>query len=198
MQSMMWTEADNGISFRELVTPGEDAATPVVGQLVALSYTATYLSSGQIIDGTGDKPLTFALGEEYAFFAEAIAGMKIGGKRRLNLAPSSKYSSADDASTADETIQFEIELIGIPTGLDALSYRLVRNQESIVRTAILLTFIPDVLRFIGLMPEAVDSASSLREAFHASGFGSVDILSVPPVVADAANQWAAQGLQGLS
>ena len=47
---------------------------------------------------------------------------------------------------------------------------------------------PDVLNLLGIPQPS---------AFGASGFGAVDIMSNAAPVADAANQWAVQGLQGL-
>merc|ERR1712230_10097 len=99
-------------------------------------------TSGEIIESTGDRPLTFKLGDSSEpLFQEAIAGMAVGGKRRVKLSPGSKYASP----TAKDTIIFEVELVGIQTGVDALVFRLLRNRSSIINTAILLSFVPDIL-----------------------------------------------------
>lgn len=199
----MWEKLENSdLSYKEVSIPGVDTATtPMAGEIVAVHFTASFVTSGEVIDSTGDKPLAFRLGDgSEPLFQEAVTGMKIGGKRRINLAPGSKYASP----SVEDTIQFEIELVGIQTGVDALIYDALRNRSSIINTAILLSFAPDILGFLGLLP-APNGAEQLNAAFNTGGFGAVDILggavanaaANAPVVVDAANQWAAQGLQSL-
>jgi len=184
--------------YKDFVVPrSEDAVTPEAGQIVSIHYTASFLGSGEVIETTGSRPFTLLLGDRSEpLFSEALSGMKVGGKRTLRLAPGTKFA----ASEANQTIEFEFELVGIESGAKALAFNLVRNTGSIVNAAILLSFAPDILRFLHLLP-APDAAAQLNAAFGASGFGAVDILNgataSAPVVADAANQWAVQGLQGL-
>merc|ERR1711865_386729 len=118
-------------------------------------------------------------------FQEAVDGMSVGGKRRVKLPPTSKFAGLD------EVVLFELEVVEVRQGFDAFAFQATQNTGSIVRTAILLSFVPDILGFLGLLPDG----SSM---FDASSFGAVDLLSstAAPVV-DAANQWASQGLQGL-
>jgi hypothetical protein len=155
-------------------------------QIVSVAYTATLRSSGAIIDTTdGGRLLTLAIGSNrLPLFLEAVDGMAVGGKRRLKLPPSSKFASLD------EDVLFDLEVIEVKQGLDALAFRATSNTGNIVRTAILLSFVPDILGLLGVIPDG----SSL---FDASSFGAVDVLGSVAPVADAANQWAAQGLQGL-
>ena len=196
VKSMMWKQTENGLSIRDLTTP-VDATTPVEDQIVSIHYSVSFVESGQVIESTGDRPVSFVVGEgSELLFEEAIAGMKVGGTRLVNLRPGTKYASPE----TDKTIQFEIELVGIRTGADALSFTLLRNRPNLFQTAILLTFVPDLLGLFGLLP-APDAATQYNTIFNSGGFGAVDILSSAvasaPIVADAANQWAAQGLQGL-
>jgi hypothetical protein len=71
----------------------------------------------------------------------------------------------------------------------------------LIRTAVLLSFLPDVLNFLGLFPHGALT-------FAQPGFGAVDLVSTPsdaPAIAqavaapmvDAANRWAAEGLRSL-
>jgi len=197
--SKLWQKTESGMSYMDVSTPAtSDAAAPNDGQLVAVRYTASYVSSGQVVDSTGERPFAIRLGDDSEpFFQEAMAGMKVGGTRKLRLEAGSKFAAAE---TGDEMIEFELELVSIPTGLEALRFQLVQNQGAIINAAILLSFAPDILNFLGLLRGA-DPAAQLNAAFDASGFGAVDILSsaatTAPILADAANQWAVQGLQGL-
>ena len=191
-----WTETDNGLSYKELARGTDEL--PKAGQIISITYTATLVSSGRVIDATGDKPLSFVLGEEQLpLFQEATQGMSVGGRRRVNV-PSSKYAigmydptSGSTAKLEGETIQFEMELTGIQTGKDALLFRIVQNRENIFRVALLLSFLPDILHAVGVLPDAPSSS------FGTEGFGAVDILSNSAPAVDAANAWAAQGLQGF-
>jgi len=76
--------------------------------------------------------------------------------------------------------------------------RLVKNQVIVVRAAILLSFLPDMLTWLHVLP--TDVSSHVGEAFAQKGFGAVDVLSSTsnsPVAVDAVNRWASEGLQGL-
>merc|ERR1711939_254064 len=138
-QQLMWETTENGMKFRDVVTPDGDAAAPESGQIVAIHYTATLVSdNNKVVESSGNRPFTFMLGDgSEPLFEEAIAGMKVGGTRRLNLYPGSKWAASN------QTIQFELELVGIQTGLDALTFNLLRNRRSLVNAAILLSFAPD-------------------------------------------------------
>ena len=52
-------------------------------------------------------------------FQEAVEGMRVGEARRVSIPPSSSFAMVEDA-----TVQVELELVGIKTGLDAAVYQL--------------------------------------------------------------------------
>jgi len=203
-ETALWQQTTDNLLYKDLMVPeGEEAILPVADDIIAIAFTASY-ASGEVIESTGDRPLTFKLGDSSEpLFQEAIMGMVVGGKRRLKLAPDSKYASP----AAKETILFEVELLGIQTGVDALVFKLLRNRSTLINAALLLSFAPDILGLLGLLGllPAPNGAEQLNAAFSSGGFGAVDILSgaatsvasSAPVVVDAANQWAAQGLKGL-
>mmetsp|Transcript_28864 Transcript_28864/g.47849 ORF Transcript_28864/g.47849 Transcript_28864/m.47849 type:complete len:264 (-) Transcript_28864:150-941(-) len=190
---MEWTTTESRLLYRDTVTPSRDAVIPMNNQIVAVHFTASLLN-GQVVAGTGDRPLALRLGESSkSMFQEALMGMRVGGRRRVKITPDCRYSYL-----GDQTVLIELELLGIQTGVDALIFNLLNNRLAIIQVAILLSFAPDALNFFGVLP-----APSLGASFEAPGFGAVDILSsaaasAPPAhVADPANQWAVQGLQGL-
>mmetsp|Transcript_46058 Transcript_46058/g.120652 ORF Transcript_46058/g.120652 Transcript_46058/m.120652 type:complete len:126 (-) Transcript_46058:565-942(-) len=123
-----------------------------------------------------------------------VTGMSVGSKRRVMI-------PAFSATKREDTLQFDIQLKSIPTGREVITFRATRALPGLIRTAILLSFLPDILSFLGILPQAALT-------FQQPGFGAVDLLSKPsdahvmaqaaagPMV-DAANLWAAQGLQGL-
>merc|ERR1719265_2053440 len=126
--------------------------------------------------------------------------MSVGSKRRV-MNPVILSSSGTE-KYEKEVLQFDVELRAIPTGNAALGFKAQRALPGLIRTAILLSFVPDVLRLVGLLPP--------DGSFTQQGFGAVDILSTPDAhalaqaagaaaapAADAANLWAARGLQGL-
>ena len=120
-------------------------------------------------------------------FDEMVQGMSVGSKRRVMVPTSSTTPNAE----GDVTLQFDVELKSIPTGTDAIAFRVKRALPAVIRAAILLSFVPDVLRIFGVLPSG-DMMSN-------PNFGAVDILAAPSggATVDAANMWAAQGLQGL-
>ena len=75
-----------------------------------------------------ERPLTVILEEDderLDLLTEAIAGMRVGGRRRVLLPPSSRYSLKED-----DTIEFDIEVSGIKTGRDGHMFRLRRAVGS--------------------------------------------------------------------
>ena len=186
----MWVKTASGLRYKELERV-RGSAVPVAGDIVALAYTASILSTGQVLEATSsNRPLEFIFGQNETLFLfdECAQGMSVGSKRRVMLSASSALSETE----GDETLQFDIELKSILNGTDATAFRVRRALPAVIRTAILLSFVPDILRLFGVLPGG---------AMSSPGFGAVDILSTPsaavaPTV-DAANMWAAQGLQGL-
>ena len=190
--SPTWQKTSSGLSFKDLECGGGGFISD--GSIVELVYTATVVSTGEVVERTStSRPLTFvktATGDKSqpSFLQEAVAGMSVGGSRILNVSPSSVY-----AGSSEETVQFELELTGLKTGAEAALFQ-VGGMRNIFRTALLLSFVPDVLKLVGVLPP--DGAPPLAEPLARASDALVAVAQ-HPVVADAANQWAASGLDGL-
>merc|ERR1719247_2471649 len=187
LNSPSWQKTSSGLSFKDLNCGGGDSTAD--GSIIQLQYTATIVSTGEVIEKTStSRPLTFMLGDgRMPLFQEAVAGMGVGGRRVVNLLPSSQYSASD------ETIQFEFELVGLTTGLRAGLFQ-VGGVRGIVRTAVLLSFVPDVLRLVGVLPYGSPTLAD-GGADAASVAAAVSAVQEhAPLVVDSANAWAARGL----
>ena len=197
-----WLRTPNsGLKYKELKVV-RDSAVPVAGDIVELAYTATLLSTGRVVEQTVEgRSLKFIFGQNDSlpFFEETLVGMSAGGKRRVLLSVSPfPFSSGKER---EDTLQFDVELKSITTGKEAIAFRVTRALPGLIRTAVLLSFLPDVLNFLGLFPHGALT-------FAQPGFGAVDLVSTPsdaPAIAqavaapmvDAANRWAAEGLRSL-
>jgi FKBP-type peptidyl-prolyl cis-trans isomerase FkpA len=89
------------------------------GQRVSVHYTGT-LTNGKKFDSSLDrgKPFSFTLGagEVIKGWDQGVAGMKVGGKRKLTIPPELAYGSravGGDLIPANSTLVFEVELLGV-------------------------------------------------------------------------------------
>ena len=91
-------------------------ATP--GQMVSVHYTG-WLTSGEKFDSSLDrgKPFAFALGGGQVIkgWDQGVAGMKIGGKRKLTIPPDLGYGArgAGGVIPPNATLIFEAELVDV-------------------------------------------------------------------------------------
>merc|ERR1719421_723117 len=171
---LLYVKTKGGLSYKDVERGNGESLSD--DAIVELQYTASLISTGEVVEKTREgRPLTFQLGKGKAdVFAEAIEGMAIGGERRVLIPPSSIYSSLKD-----DTVEISVRLSGVKSGADAVLWK---HGRSIVRLALLASFVPDVLHFAGILPEGAKPV--LAQAGEA----------VAPHV-DAANAWAVQGLQ---
>jgi FKBP-type peptidyl-prolyl cis-trans isomerase len=99
----------------EVVGTGDEAKK---GTSVTVHYVGT-LTNGTVFDASrnhGNDGFTFALGAGQVIkgWDLGVAGMKVGGKRNLVIAPAMGYGARDVGPIpANSTLVFEVELLGV-------------------------------------------------------------------------------------
>jgi peptidylprolyl isomerase len=93
------------------------AAQP--GQLVQVQYVGVSYKTGKEFDSSWDRgePFTFPLGQQQVIpgWDQGVAGMKVGGRRRLTIPPDLAYGAqgAPPAIGPNETLVFVVDLLAI-------------------------------------------------------------------------------------
>jgi FKBP-type peptidyl-prolyl cis-trans isomerase len=88
------------------------------GQTVSVHYTG-WLADGKKFDSSKDhgQPFSFALGRGQVIqgWDDGVAGMKVGGKRKLTIPPEMGYGKEGypGAIPPNATLVFEVELLGV-------------------------------------------------------------------------------------
>ena len=104
----------SGLKITELVLGDGQEATP--GTSVSVNYKGT-LDDGKEFDSSyGRGPFEFSLGAGMVItgWEEGVAGMKVGGKRKLIIPPDLGYGSRSMGSIPpNSTLIFDIELLGV-------------------------------------------------------------------------------------
>jgi peptidylprolyl isomerase len=89
------------------------------GKRVEVHYVGVGWSTGQQFDASWDRDdtLTFRLGagEVIAGWDQGVAGMKVGGRRRLTIPPALAYGSrgAGGVIAPNETLVFVVDLVSV-------------------------------------------------------------------------------------
>ena len=106
----------SGLKYEDLEAGSGAAAAS--GQKAKVHYTG-WLTNGQKFDSSKDRndPFEFTLGAGQVIrgWDEGVAGMKVGGKRRLTIPPSLGYGSrgAGGVIPPNAELIFEVELLGV-------------------------------------------------------------------------------------
>lgn len=96
-----------------------DGAEAVAGSTVDAHYVGVAWSTGEEFDASWNRgsALSFPLGRGHviAGWDQGIAGMKVGGRRRLVIPPNMAYGDrgAGGAIKPGETLIFVVDLVGV-------------------------------------------------------------------------------------
>lgn len=96
-----------------------DGAEAVSGRVVEVHYVGVSWASGQQFDASWDRGDTFKFGlgkgHVIAGWDQGVAGMKVGGRRRITIPPMLAYGKrgAGSAIGPDETLVFVVDLVGV-------------------------------------------------------------------------------------
>ncbi len=110
-------DAPTELLLEDLVEGSGPEATP--GRRVAVHYVGVAWSDGQQFDASFDRgePLVFKLGVGQVIqgWDTGIAGMKVGGRRRITIPPHLGYGSrgAGGVIKPNETLVFVCDLEGV-------------------------------------------------------------------------------------
>ncbi|MFA5795424.1 MAG: FKBP-type peptidyl-prolyl cis-trans isomerase [Candidatus Brocadiia bacterium] len=106
----------SGLKYIDLTVGTGVEARP--GKSVSVHYTG-WLTNGTKFDSSKDRgqPFVFGLGAGQVIrgWDEGVAGMKIGGKRKLTIPPQIGYGprGAGNVIPPNATLIFEVELLGV-------------------------------------------------------------------------------------
>jgi peptidylprolyl isomerase len=96
-----------------------DGPEAVSGKTMTMQYVGHGWSTRKQFDASWDRgePFSFRLGagQVIAGWDEGVAGMKVGGRRRLTIPPDKGYGSrgAGSAIKPGETLVFVVDLLGV-------------------------------------------------------------------------------------
>ena len=105
----------SGLKYWDLkVGTGTEA---VKGKTVSVHYTGTF-TNGKVFDSSvGKQPYEFRIGAGNVIqgWEEGVTGMKVGGKRKLEIPPDLAYGKQGYAGVIppNSTLIFQIELLGV-------------------------------------------------------------------------------------
>jgi peptidylprolyl isomerase len=105
------------LELEDIVTGEGDEAS--AGKVVEVHYVGVSWSTGQQFDASWDRGDTFQFGlgrgQVISGWDQGVAGMKVGGRRRITIPPMLGYGKrgAGGVIGPDETLVFVVDLIGV-------------------------------------------------------------------------------------
>jgi peptidylprolyl isomerase len=96
-----------------------DGAEAVAGRVVEVHYVGVSWKTGRQFDASWDRGSTFKFGlgkgDVIAGWDQGVAGMKVGGRRRITIPPMLAYGKrgAGHVIGPDETLVFVVDLISV-------------------------------------------------------------------------------------
>ncbi len=99
-----------------VVGDGDEAAS---GHIVEVHYVGVSWATGSQFDASWDRGDTFKFGlgkgQVIAGWDQGVAGMKVGGRRRITIPPALAYGKrgAGGVIGPDETLVFVVDLVGV-------------------------------------------------------------------------------------
>jgi FKBP-type peptidyl-prolyl cis-trans isomerase len=110
------TKTASGLQYQDVVTGSGAEATP--GQVAVVHYTG-WLTDGKKFDSSRDRgePFSFPVGggQVIAGWDEGVAGMKVGGRRKLVIPPDLGYGAGGSPPVIPpaSTLVFDVELLEV-------------------------------------------------------------------------------------
>ena len=108
----------SGLKYQDMVVGSGAEATP--GRRVSVHYTGWLQSDGTKFDSSVDRgtPFDFTLGrgEVIQGWDQGVAGMKVGGKRKLTIPANLGYGAQGTPGgpiPPNATLVFDVELLGV-------------------------------------------------------------------------------------
>ena len=96
-----------------------DGDEAVAGKVVEVHYVGVSWSTGKQFDASWDRGDTFKFGlgkgQVIAGWDQGVAGMRVGGRRRITIPPNLAYGKrgAGGVIGPDETLVFVVDLVGV-------------------------------------------------------------------------------------
>ena len=113
---MSVTTTSSGLVIEDIQLGDGDEA--LAGKMVRVHYSG-YLTNGDKFDSSVDRndPFDFPLGRGHVIrgWDEGVAGMKVGGKRKLRIPAELGYGArgAGGVIPGNATLIFDVELLGV-------------------------------------------------------------------------------------
>jgi peptidylprolyl isomerase len=105
------------LEIEDIVAGDGEEATP--GRIVEVHYVGVSWKTGEQFDASWDRGDTFKFGlgkgQVIRGWDEGVAGMKVGGRRRITIPPDMAYGKrgAGGVIGPDETLVFVVDLVGV-------------------------------------------------------------------------------------